>query len=212
MNFVGIVHEPSPEPIVTQDEERNAKIAKYTMAEFALYDSGTNAVEDFARHAPFWREIANPDGTVNSAYGHLIWKTHSCGHHTKHQQLGYGMTPWQWAAYQLTKDKDSRQAFLRFSLPEHQWIGNKDQVCTMHGNFLIRNDRLHLTIVMRSNDVVKGLVYDMPWFCSLMFRMQHELVTQYPDLKVGTYTHIAHSLHVYERDLPLVYSMLGQQP
>ncbi len=117
-------------------------------------------------------------------------------------------TPWDWAKNCLMQDKDTRQAILRFSLPSHQWFGNKDQVCTMHGHFRIRDDRLNLTIVMRSNDAVRGLVYDMPWFCSLIFRMRADLLIHYPELKDGTYTHFAHSMHIYERDEHRVKAML----
>lgn len=186
-------------------DERNEKIKKYTHAEFDLYESGKNRAEDFAKHAPFWREIANPDGTVNSAYGYLIYVRRTCGEREPY-------TPWEWARTSLERDKDTRQAFIRFSLPEHQWFGNKDQVCTMHGQFMIRDDHLHLTIVMRSNDVVKGLVYDMPWFNWLIYKMRDQLIPTYPDLKIGTYTHFAHSLHMYERDLPLVLDMIGEKP
>lgn len=207
LNFVGIVHNPSHECIRTLDPVRNEKIAKYTKAEFDLYERGENRAEEFARHAPFWREIANPDGTVNSAYGRLIYVDATCGG-TRYPQL----TPWEWAYESLKADKDSRQAFVRFSRPDHQWRGNRDQVCTMHGQFLIRDDYLNFTIVMRSNDVVKGMVYDVPWFNWLMYKMRDQLEPIYPGLKIGMYTHIVHSLHVYERDLPLVFSMIGETP
>lgn len=206
LNFIALVHEPQPYPIKTLDDARNLKIEKYTKAEFALYDECVNSAEEFAKHASFWREIANPDGTVNSAYGHLIWKKRLDPY-----QGGELTTPWEWAYESLRADKDTRQAFVRFSRPEHQWFGNKDQVCTMHGQFMIRENQLHFTIVMRSNDVVKGLVYDMPWFCSLIYRMRNELAPYYPGLQIGVYTHFVHSLHLYERDLPIVYKMLGME-
>lgn len=200
LNYTFMVLNPSSEPIETLDPERNKVIADYTLKEMALYDAGTNRVEDFEKASSFWRKIANEDGTINSAYGYLIWKHRSCRSHD---------TQWEWAKQSLINDKDTRQAFIRFSLPDHQWWGNKDQVCTMHGNFLIRENQLHLTIVMRSNDLVLGLVYDLPWFCSLLDRMVAELRPHYPELQKGTYTHLAHSLHIYDRDEAKVRGMLG---
>ena len=201
------VRRPTDEAIITNDPERDAVVAKYTAAEFALYDSCENRASEFAKHAKMWSRLANPDGTVNSAYGHLLWLRASCGRSkfAKHKP----MTPWTWAIHSLKQDRDTRQAFLRFSLPSHQWFGNKDQVCTMHGQFMIRGEALHLTVVMRSNDVVKGLAYDMPWFCSLMPKAIADLKSHYPDLRVGTYTHFAHSLHLYERDREAALRMLG---
>ena len=119
-------------------------------------------------------------------------------------------TPWEWCLESLKNDKDTRQAILRFSLPEHQWMGNKDQTCTMHGNFLIRDDKLNLSIVMRSNDLVRGLVYDLPWFCGLIDKMIVDLRDAYPTLKKGTYTHTVHSLHIYEKDEKTILKMLGE--
>jgi len=212
---------PVAEPIVTNDLERNKTIAEYTAKEVALYDSCSNKVEDFAKASKFWNQIANPDGTINSAYGYLIWKNRSCGN-AYYQFSGNGgptlipaefnigmHTPWEWAKQSLIKDKDTRQAILRFSLPEHQWEGVKDFTCTMYGNFLIRDDKLHFSVFMRSNDMVKGFTYDVPWFISLMDRMIEELKPTYPDLTKGNYTHTANSIHVYEKDEQIVLKMLG---
>ncbi len=198
---------PESRPIVTASRKRNEKIAKYTQAEFDLYESGAVLARDFAKAASFWTSIQNPDGTVNSAYGRLAFYDQSCGKSkfAKHAPV----SPWDWARLSLLQDVDSRQAFVRFSQPKHQWFGNADQPCTMHMHFRIRGGKLNATVVMRSNDAVKGLVYDMPWFCHLMDRMQLELTSHYPDLNIGTYTHIAHSMHIYDADVPLVEAMLN---
>lgn len=222
------VLQPTSDPIVTKDAKRNETIASYTTKEVELYNSCSNSAEDFGKASKFWLSLANPDGTVNSAYGHLIWAKKSHGSDFEQEyveaqgfwdgdipgsvkvQKPVRRTPWEWAKQCLLEDKDTRQAILRFSLPEHQWKGNKDQTCTMHGNFLIRNDQLHLSVVMRSNDLTLGLVYDMPWFMGLMDRMIDELKHQYPNLTKGHYTHTVHSLHIYERNEEMVKKMLGE--
>ena len=202
------VTNPKPDPIITRDAERNKVIEEYTQKEIELYNSCTNDVEDFAKASKFWRKIANPDGTVNSAYGHLIWNKKSLGN-SEQSDAPY-QTPWQWCVNSLRKDKDTRQALLRFSLPEHHYMGNKDFVCTISGNFLIRNNKLNLSVVMRSNDLTLGLVYDLVWFISLIYKMRDELLDIYPDLEIGHYTHLAHSMHIYERDEKKVLKMLGR--
>lgn len=205
VDYVFSVLNPTNEPIRTADAERNKTIAEYTEKEVALYNSGTNKVSEFAKASKFWDKLANPDGTINSAYGHLLWFNYSCTSNFSNR----AMTPWEWAQESLLADKDTRQAILRFNLPEHCWIGNKDFVCTMHGNWLIRNDKLSFTVVMRSNDVVKGLTYDLPFFCGLMDKMLEELKPTYPNLQKGTYKHLVHSLHMYDRDEEIVKRMLG---
>lgn len=218
---------PDSLPLVTRDPKRNDTIRSYTAKEVELYNSCTNSAQAFGEASKFWLSLANPDGTVNSAYGYLIWANSSHGSNFEHESYvispstkeGEGSvsgtrpvrrTPWEWAKQSLIDDKDTRQAILRFSLPEHQWKGNKDQTCTMHGNFLIRNDELHFSVVMRSNDLTLGLVYDMPWFMGLMDRMIEELKPNYPNLKKGHYTHTVHSLHIYERNEEMVKKMLGE--
>lgn len=205
---------PSDEPIVTKDLERNKVIASYTAKETELYNSCANTAAEFGKASKFWLSLANPDETVNSAYGYLIWKNRSHGNprfEVGNPERDYGSmrTPWEWAKQSLIQDKDTRQAIARFSLPEHQWMGNKDQTCTMHANFLIRNDQLHLSVVMRSNDLWLGLTYDLPWFMSLIDRMVEELKPTYPNLTKGTYTHTVHSLHIYERDEAKILKALG---
>lgn len=217
---------PKPEAIHTCDPERNKVIQDYTAKEVELYNSCSNRVEDFIKASKFWGKLANPDGTVNSAYGYLLWRKrshgnpnferHSCIQDAQGEyevdKTECARTPWEWAKQSLVSDKDTRQAIIRFSLPEHQWVGNKDQTCTLHGLFLIRDNRLNLTITMRSNDLTLGLVYDLPWFVSLIEKMRSELFDVYPDLKVGTYTHIVHSLHIYDRDEDKILKMLGRGP
>jgi thymidylate synthase len=221
------VENPSSGPIVTQDAARNEVIAKYTKAEFDVYAKGSTSVEDFGRISKFWLNLGNPDGTVNSAYGHLIFFDRSCGnpfYEVKPKPSdppgvvstpfdSAMRTPWEWARLALLSDKDTRQAVIKFHRRDHLWVGNKDMTCTLSGTFLIRDDRLHLIVHMRSNDVVKGLVYDMPWFCYLIERMTQELKENaYPNLRVGTYTHFVDSLHVYDSDHQKCWDMLGGVP
>ncbi len=202
------VMNPTSEAIITRDPIRNEVIKKYSQEELDLYNSCSNRVEDFEKASKFWKQLAAPDGTITSAYGYLIWKQKS--HGNPKFDSGPMRTPWEVCVDALKADKDTRQALLRFSLPEHFWLGNKDLTCTLSGNYLIRNDELHLSIVMRSNDLVKGLAYDLPFFVSLLEKMVEELKPTYPNLKVGTYTHMSHSMHAYEKDQHVIEMMLGK--
>lgn len=206
LDYSFTITNPKSEFIKTADVERNKVIARYSQDELDLYQSCSNRVEDFTKASKFWGNIAAPDGTITSAYGYLIWKQKSHGHPLFE---GVMRTPWEWCVDSLKADKDTRQALLRFSLPEHFWKGNKDLTCTTHANFSIRDNKLNLSVVMRSNDMVKGLAYDLPFFISLGEKMVDELKDTYPELKVGSYSHMAHSLHCYEKDEEVIRKMLG---
>lgn len=196
MNYSFTVSHPSAGPIVTRCAERNATMAAYLETELRLYLSGEDrAVVWAAEASKFWAKLANDDGTINSNYGLLAFYKRS---------LPGGWTPWRWAVESLIADPDTRQAYVRFALPEHQFWNNKDQVCTMHMMFMRRQGKIHGTTVMRSNDAVKGLAYDMPWFCYLLGRMAEEI-----DVPMGTYTHVAHSMHLYEKDVEIARRMIG---
>jgi thymidylate synthase len=171
---------------------------KYIAAELLWYYMGRNDAAFISKWAKFWESIQNPDGTVNSAYGNLIFRTpgKDC------------LTQYQWAIRSLIADKNTRQAIMHFNRPEHQYFGNKDFVCTMYANCHIRNNRFYMSVFMRSNDAIWGTPTDVAFFCSLQLQMFHHLKKVYPDLELGSYTHVANSYHVYDRHYKLAEEML----
>ena len=175
--------------------------SKYTKKEMCLYLNATDKLSLFEKASPFWKKIANDDGTVNSAYGNLIFNS----------SLDDGRSQFDWAFDCLKADRDSRQAFMRFNNMQHQHAGVKDLPCTFIMMFHIRNNALHATIDMRSNDIVKGLIHDEPSFVLFQHLMLLRLREVYPELQMGTYTHISHSLHLYEPDFDLTKKRLDSQ-
>lgn len=196
MNWAFRVTSPSSGSLSTADSGRDVKMKRYLEIEKELYLEGELRARVWAERASkFWAGLANEDGTINSNYGWLIFRNPSLS----------GLTPWEWVRRSLTLDRESRQAYVRVAMPEHQRFGVKDQVCTLHLMFMIRAGRLHLTAVMRSNDVVRGLAYDMPWFCYLLEKLAGELGET-----VGTYIHLAHSMHLYDADRQTAERMVGR--
>jgi len=180
------------------ENDRRSSQFKYIAAELVWYFTGRKDANFITPYAKFWNQIANKDGSVNSAYGNLIFSESNEHYYNQYQ----------WALESLIKDKDSRQAILHFNKPSHQWNGNKDFVCTLNGIFQIRDNKLNFTIDMRSNDLILGTPTDVAFFCLLQMQMLEHLRKYYPELELGTYTHIAHSLHLYERHFDLVSEML----
>lgn len=161
----------------------------YLRKELALYLSGRNDAEGFINASKFWKNIQTTRGTINSAYGYLIFSPSLEGY----------MSQFDWAYEKLREDKDTRQAIMFFNNPEFQYSGNKDFVCTLNGLFHIRNNKLNFRINMRSNDIRRGVQYDIPFFMLLQYLMYLLLKdTVYPDLELGTYTHYAASMHLYD--------------
>lgn len=172
---------------------------KYIAAELIWYFLGRNDVDFISKYAKFWKTIQNKDGTVNSAYGNLIFK----------EKNDHMYTEYSWALKSLQNDMNSRQAVMHFNKPSHQWDGNKDFVCTMYASFLIRNNKLRMSVKMRSNDVMLGMPTDIAFFTTLQQQMLNHLrKTSYPDLEIGTYSHVVDSMHIYKRDFEKAIDML----
>lgn len=172
----------------------------YVKKEMALYLRATNDAKEFSKASSFWDKIKTKDGKINSAYGNLIFN----------ESLVDGRSQFDWAFYSLKNDKDSRQSFMRFNNTSHQYDGNKDVPCTFLQLFHIRDNKLHTTVEMRSNDIIKGTTYDIPSFILFQRLMLLRLREVYPDLEMGTYTHFANSLHAYSSDFELIEKRLSQ--
>ena len=101
----------------------------------------------------------------------------------------------------LTKDPDSRQAQIIITRPhelhrvlEPEHLGaDKDFPCTQLFTFRVRQNKLNMSTVMRSNDIYWGTPYDVAAF-TLLQRLMASMLR----LEVGTYTHYAASIHMYE--------------
>lgn len=171
---------------------------KYICAELIWYFSGSNTSEFISKYASMWNNLKNANGTINSAYGYLLF----C------EKNMHDFTQYQWAIESLKKDKNSRQAFFHFNNSSHQFFENKDQVCTIYGIFQIRKNCLNLTIAMRSNDVILGFMTDFAFFNVLHQQAHRHLLQYYPDLKIGKYIHITNSMHLYEKNFKLAEEML----
>ena len=163
---------------------------KYFAGEMAWYLHRDTDVDYIGQYSGMWSTLTNP-GTneINSNYGALV---------INDEQIG-------WVVDSLLADKNSRQAIMFFNQPKFQFKGNKDFVCTMYGNFFIRNNKLNMKIQMRSNDIFYGLTFDAPFFSFLMQTVylilkKHD---QYKDLELGTYHHYADNIHFYERHFEL---------
>ena len=160
----------------------------YLKAEMAWYLSGDLNIDEISKSSRFWNRIANNDGRVNSNYGFLALK-----------ERFNGITQFEWCVKRLQQDKDSRQAIINYNQPRHKYEGNKDFVCTISQAFNINNGFVNSTTLMRSNDLIYGLSYDLPWFAGLQKDIADKL-----NLPIGKYQHYAASLHVYEKHFKML--------
>lgn len=155
---------------------------KYLEAELKWYDSGDLSIEKIKDYSSMWSKIANHDLTANSNYGYFVNK-----------QLINGKSQFDWCVSCFDNDINTRQALINYNQPHHKYDGNKDFVCTISQSFRF-NKGLDSTVLMRSNDLIYGFCYDVPWFTLVQKELANKL-----NLPIGVYKHYASSLHVYEQ-------------
>lgn len=95
----------------------------------------------------------------------------------------------------LKADPDTRQAVVTIWNPELDLLANKrDYPCTILHQFRIRNNKLNMSVYMRSNDVWLGAAYDFFQFTRVQLAIASIL-----GIEPGTYHHHVGSLHIYEQ-------------
>lgn len=95
----------------------------------------------------------------------------------------------------LKNDSDSRQAVVTIWNPEYDNQPSKrDYPCTVLHQFRIRNNKLNMSVYMRSNDVWLGAAYDFFQFTQVQIALASVL-----GIEPGKYAHHVGSLHIYEQ-------------
>lgn len=180
INAITVISDPTRNIVESNIRKLNKR---YMIGEMLWYLSANNNLSEIQKYTKAWNRMSEDGVTVNSNYGHKIHKF-------------YGFDQWEFVRDMLKKDPLSRQAVIHIKDPG---VHPKDTPCTICLQFFIRDNKLHLTVYMRSNDVWMGFPYDVFNFTCYQIRMAMEL-----GVDIGSYTHIAGSLHLYERDSQLI--------
>lgn len=151
------------------------------LGELCWYLSGIDDGEFISYYIPAYKDIAE-DGAVYGAYGPRLFDWN-------------GINQVQNVITRLQQKPNTRRAVIQIFSKEDLPSSAKDIPCTCTIQFLLRADRLHMLVVMRSNDVIIGLPHDI--FC---FTMLQEIVARTLDVDIGWYRQCIGSLHIYKQD------------
>ncbi len=154
---------------------------RYAIGEMLWYMSADNDLKSIQMYTKAWDRMSDDGETVNSNYGHCI-------------KYKFGFDQWLYVKNLLVSNPNTRQAVIHIKTADNK--PSKDVNCTVCLQFFIREGKLYLTTYMRSNDLWMGFPYDVFQFTNMQVLMAMEL-----GVEVGTYTHIAGSLHLYERNV-----------
>ncbi|OUU74901.1 MAG: hypothetical protein CBC29_07175 [Methylococcaceae bacterium TMED69] len=158
----------------------------YAITEWLWYLSANSDVKNIGKLANIWNLIQDDEGKCESNYGCYL--------------MG---NQWVWVKNELLADPDTRRATLVINQPYHKGKNKADYPCTQYIHFFIRNNKLHMSINMRSNDAIFGFCNDVFTFCMFQQLMLNDLnASLHPSrkkIKLGKYHHNAGSFHVYEK-------------
>lgn len=174
---IGFTIENPTNKVIT-NKERNWK-HEYAEAEWKWYMSGDRNIsklgEIYGKIPAIWKQMADPDGEVNSNYG---WQWQ------RNNQLEH--------VIDKLRTEGNRQAAI--SIYDGKEINSYkfDTPCTYAIQFTVVQGKLYMSVYMRSNDLWYGFCNDQYQFASLQ-----EMVAERLNLPVGTYYHHAHNLHLY---------------
>lgn len=167
---------------------------KYLVGELAWYLNGSRNNDFIIYYSKFWDKVKNDASPLfNSNYGYYAF--------TEGQLSGVIKT--------LKADKDSRQAVIVISTVSA--LTARDVPCTYSVSFRIRDNKLNMSVSMRSNDIWMGFCIDMFQFSIWQQMVYNGLLKKYPDLELGTYTHKADSFHVYEKNFMAMEELLANK-
>lgn len=107
----------------------------------------------------------------------------------------------------LKTESGTRRAAVTIYRAEDSARQSRDIPCTMGLVFSIRSGGLHTTTLMRSNNAIRVLPYDL-----FLFSLLSELIASAVGVPFSGYHHFAVSMHIYEKDLPLATELLIEQP
>ena len=163
----------------------------YIERELQWYKSLSRNVNDIPGGPPeIWKRVATPDGYINSNYGWCIWSDENYNQYTN-------------VLDELRSNPDSRRATMIYTRPtmhmDYKLNGMSDFMCTNTVQYLVRDNKLHSLVYMRSNDAIFGYKNDYAWQKHVVDSLAKEL-----NIEPGNIHWNVASLHVYERHFDLI--------
>lgn len=170
----------NPRTRLLQNNIRNLSIP-FAIAEWLWCMKGSNQLDMIQYYAPSYYKYSDDGTSLHGAYGPRL------------------ITELSKIISLLQNDPDSRRALIPIYSSRDVGLSSKDIPCTSNIQFFIREGSLDMFVHMRSNDIYLGLPYDVFNFTMLQEYMANKL-----NLRLGKYTHVVNSFHVYEAQISKV--------
>ncbi|PKI11184.1 thymidylate synthase [Shewanella sp. 11B5] len=166
----------------------------FAIAEAAWVVKGLNSLDTLNYYLKKYDDFSD-DGTIlNGAYGYRL-------------RYHFGYDQIQFAIDELQKSPESRRCVLNMYSPDDLTnTSSKDIPCNTSIMLKVRDSKLDMTIINRSNDIHRGIPYNF-----FVFQTLHCFIAREIGIDVGYQRHFTDSLHMYERDIPAIRAVLESQ-
>ena len=186
LNAVTIIEDPTR--CILKSKIRNLPM-RYMIGELLWYLSGNPDLKAIQLYTSAWDRMSDDGMIVNRIYGYRM-------KYAVDEFDGHMFDQLQMVEDMLSKHPESRQAVIHIKQARDLNANpTKDVNCTVCLQFFIRDEKLYLTTYMRSNDLWMGFPNDVFQFTAIQIYLAMKL-----GVGLGNYTHIAGSLHLYDRD------------
>ena len=166
-----------PRARLSRSEDRGKLFS--ALGELLWYLSGSDDLGFIRPYIPQYEKEAEGD-RIHGGYGSRLFKMH--GNVNQIESVS-----------NLLKDRPTtRRAVIQLFDANDIASHHKDVPCTTALQFLLRDGRLHVSAMLRSNDAYWGLPHDA--FC---FTMIQEMMARHLGVDLGQYYHYVGSMHVY---------------
>lgn len=192
----------------------------YQTNELEWFISQSRNVEDLKSFAGFipkiWSDIADVEGIINSNYGwcclskengsqfYNAMKHLEKDKNSRRSIMIYNRPSMHddWSSKRVAKSYDKPRLVENYSwhyLTDKEYGELRgDFMCCQNNHFIIRDNKLIMTVHMRSLDAVYGYNADYIWFDWIFNKAVQYLKKTYPELERGEMVIYADSVHVYE--------------
>ncbi|UTH75680.1 thymidylate synthase [Chromobacterium sp. IIBBL 290-4] len=173
------LHLKDPRARVSRSETKGTIFS--CLGELLWYLAGEDQLEFIEYYIEKYSQFAEENLVIHGAYGPRIFRG--------------PQNQFDIVRNKLKSHDGTRKAVIQIFDAKDLLRSYKDVPCTCCLQFFVRNSKLDLIVFMRSSDAFMGLPHDI-----FAFTMIQEVMARSIGCDIGTYRHMAGSLHLYDKN------------
>lgn len=163
----------------------------FALTEFSWILKGSNQLEPLQYYIRNYNKYSDDKKTLNGAYGFRL------RHYFDSDQI-------EIAINQLKNKSTTRRVVLTMWSIDDLNSESNDLPCNISLLLKIREGKLDLTVINRSNDIFLGVPYNV-----FVFHLLQRYLAEEIGCEIGNQRHFTDSLHLYKRDIAKVKSIIN---